>query len=56
MPVMDGLEATKLIRNLEHSKGYSDEQQIIVGLTAHTLDEYKKGCYDAGMNEFSKCF
>ena len=49
MPEMDGLEATRVIRQ-------SHEQRIkfvpIIALTANAMDEDKKNCLDAGMNSF----
>ena len=49
MPEMDGLEATRLIRQ-------SSEQRIkfvpIIALTANALDEDKENCVQAGMNSF----
>ena len=41
MPVMDGYEATKAIRELEiHSEGLL-KKSYIIGLTAHTSELYK---------------
>ncbi len=46
MPVMDGLEATKLIRkNGNHSVP-------IIAMTANAGSQDKQSCFDAGMNEF----
>ncbi|MFN8611415.1 MAG: ATP-binding protein [Vulcanimicrobiota bacterium] len=50
MPRMDGLEATRLIRQMEEDLGRS--QTIIVALTAQAFDQDRKLCLDAGMNEF----
>ena len=49
MPEMDGLEATKLIRNHESEYG-----RIIpvIALTAATLESEIKMCIEAGMNDF----
>ncbi len=44
MPVMDGLEATRLIHALAPSLP-------VIGLTAHVLDEECQRCLDAGMVE-----
>jgi CheY-like chemotaxis protein len=49
MPVMDGLEATKLIRMITDF-----DSSYIVGLTAHTNDEIKASCFAVGMNNYSK--
>ncbi len=50
MPVMDGFEATRQIRRLEHS------QQLgavpIIALTAHILDEHRQHGMEAGMDDF----
>jgi len=49
MPIMDGLEATRAIR-----KANSDQANRlpIVALTANGLDEGKKACLDAGMDDW----
>jgi len=48
MPVMDGLEATRLIRG--HPT--SDRQPIIVAMTAAAMLEDKRACLAAGMNAY----
>ncbi|MBD2857606.1 response regulator [Spongiibacter sp. KMU-158] len=45
MPVMDGLEATRIIR----SKGLNTP---IIALTANTLAEERQHCLESGMNQF----
>ncbi|MBS2034914.1 response regulator [bacterium] len=50
MPRMDGLEATRLIRQMEEDLGRS--QTMIVALTAQAFDQDRKLCLEAGMNEF----
>jgi len=46
MPVMDGLEATRLIRKT------LVKQPVIVALTANTMEGDEKICLDAGMDDF----
>lgn len=60
MPRMDGLAATRRIREIESTeerkeyKSFSQQDQpvIIVGLTAHAKKENEQECYDAGMDAF----
>ncbi len=49
MPVMDGLEATKNIREYEEQSG---EHTIIIGLTANTFDADREKCIKHGMDEY----
>ncbi|MBB6262466.1 signal transduction histidine kinase/DNA-binding response OmpR family regulator [Paenochrobactrum gallinarii] len=46
MPVMDGIEATKTIRQT-----MSAEQLPIIALTAHAYEEERNKCFKAGMND-----
>jgi len=48
MPEMDGLEATRLIRNLE----YSLKKIPIIALTEHTLKGNREKCLEAGIDDF----
>jgi CheY-like chemotaxis protein len=48
MPNMDGLEATRKIRAMNHvSKGLP-----IIALTANAFDDDRNACFDSGMNDF----
>ncbi|WP_394246577.1 response regulator [Vibrio profundi] len=49
MPVLDGFEATKQIRELESSTG---KRVPIIALTANVVVEDKHLCFDVGMDEF----
>jgi signal transduction histidine kinase/CheY-like chemotaxis protein len=48
MPLLDGPSATRQIRALEHSNGWSRTR--IVALSAHALPEYREQVVDAGMD------
>lgn len=50
MPVMDGVEATRRIRQLEEEASLA--RTPIVALTAHVLQEQRKRMADAGMDQF----
>jgi len=57
MPVMDGLEATRRIREIEATTQAPDTARLarripIVGLTAHALTEVRTKCFEAGMDDF----
>jgi len=47
MPIMDGFEATQIIR----SSNAENSGIPIIGLTAHDHDEVRIRCMDCGMNE-----
>lgn len=49
MPVMDGILATKKIRELEYS---TDTHTPIIAITANALSGDKENCLAAGMNEY----
>ncbi len=49
MPQMNGLEATKAIRNIEKETG---EHTPIVGVTAHAIKGDMEKCLDAGMDDY----
>lgn len=48
MPVMDGIEATKVIRSTERA----DKDIRIFAMTANTFESDKQKCIDAGMNGY----
>ena len=50
MPVMDGLEATKKIRNPDSK--VLDHDIPIIAMTAHALEGDKERCLKAGMNDY----
>ena len=60
MPVMDGCDATKAIREIEAQIAAMENgnaaQTIhrvpIIAMTAHALQEYKELCLEAGMDDF----
>lgn len=51
MPIMDGLEATVKIRELENNMNVQNRTPIIA-LTANTMDNDKEKCISYGMDEF----
>jgi CheY-like chemotaxis protein len=57
MPVMDGLEATKRIREMEshassENGGKESSRIMIVGISANTAGEVKHDCLECGMDGF----
>jgi len=50
MPVMDGFEATRLIRNPE--SGVMDNSVYIIAITANASSAYRDQCLEAGMNDY----
>ena len=50
MPVMDGLEAARRIRELEATQGR--RRVPIVAITGNAYDEDRQRCHDAGMDDF----
>ncbi|HPN88055.1 MAG TPA: PAS domain S-box protein [Candidatus Omnitrophota bacterium] len=49
MPIMDGFEATKMIRRNEEKTG---KHVFIVALTGRAMEEDKQRCFDLGMDGF----
>lgn len=49
MPVMDGLTATRMIREKEALLG---GHIPIIALTAHAMEEDRQQCIDAGMDDY----
>lgn len=53
MPVMDGLEATRKIRELEAGLGSArTRQSVIIALTANAVLGDREKCMQAGMNDY----
>ena len=52
MPVMDGYEATRIIRMRESENINSKHRSIIIAQTAHVLDNDRERCANIGMNDY----
>jgi len=52
MPVMDGFQATKVIREWETANGQTDNPVPIIALTGHALKNDRQECLDAGMSHY----
>ena len=50
MPIMDGFQATKLIRDVLKERG--SDQPLISALTAYTTENFETMSADAGMDRF----
>jgi signal transduction histidine kinase/DNA-binding response OmpR family regulator len=50
MPVMDGLEATRVIR--DPNSGVLNHEISVVAATAHAMEEHRQQCLEAGMDDF----
>ena len=51
MPEMDGFEATRIIRRMEHS-GELDGHLLIIALTANAIKGDRDRCLEAGMDDY----
>ena len=51
LPCLDGISATKIIRESEASEG-GDYRTHIIALTAHAFDEDIENCMNAGMDDY----
>ncbi len=51
MPVMDGFESTRLIREYEKKKGFK-KQVNIIAMTANAMKEDRERCLSAGMDHY----
>jgi len=47
MPEMDGLEATKAVRNMN-----LENQPVIIALTANAMEQERDKCFEAGMDDY----
>lgn len=52
MPLMDGIEATRIIRAADPEVGIRNPDIPIVAMTAHALKEFRRKCLEAGMNAY----
>ena len=52
MPVMDGLDATVKIREIESSDNNIDKRTPIIAFTANTMDNDRDKCLSYGMDDF----
>jgi CheY-like chemotaxis protein len=50
MPVMNGIDATKAIREAE--KVQKIKPTVIIALSANVTEAYRQACLSAGMNDF----
>ncbi|MCX9155477.1 ATP-binding protein [Niveibacterium sp. 24ML] len=50
MPVLDGISATRRIREREQAAGLASVP--IIALTANAFEEHRHKCFEAGMNDF----
>jgi CheY-like chemotaxis protein len=52
MPVMDGMESTKTIRQWETNSGKKSIRIPIIAMTAHAMKGDKDKCLEVGMDDY----
>ncbi|MCD4747464.1 MAG: tetratricopeptide repeat protein, partial [Bacteroidales bacterium] len=52
MPVMDGIEATKIIRQIEKNKNDKAKKTRIIAVTAYVLEEEQQKLFDVGIDKY----
>jgi CheY-like chemotaxis protein/HPt (histidine-containing phosphotransfer) domain-containing protein len=52
MPVMDGLEASRAIRNIESQREDDSPPTPIIAITAGAMESDREQCHKAGMNDY----
>jgi CheY-like chemotaxis protein/HPt (histidine-containing phosphotransfer) domain-containing protein len=52
MPVLDGLSATRALRERERAQGVGGPHQVVVALTAHAFPAERDRCLAAGMDDY----
>ncbi|MCP3942332.1 MAG: response regulator [Desulfobacteraceae bacterium] len=52
MPIMDGIEATRIIRRIEDERGLGGHHLPIVAMTANAMKGDRERCIKAGMDDY----